>query len=96
MFFSRRLKALIDVAKEEGASCIKADVLCENTRALRFLEGHGFNLGEEKKALIQVRLQFEEGSMRRPASDNSLANSRKPTVMLHSEGLAQSPTFASA
>ena len=85
------------MAKEEGAACIKADVLCENTRALRFLEGHGFHLGEEKRALIPVKLQFEEVAGRRPLSQvPSLANMRKPTVMMHSEGPSASPTFAAS
>ena len=84
------------MAKEEGAFCIKADVLCENTRALRFLEGHGFLLGEEKKALVPVSLHFHEASgMRRQAqSFSSFANARKPTQMIHSESPAESPTFA--
>ncbi|CAE7456976.1 unnamed protein product [Symbiodinium natans] len=93
----RRLKALISVAKEEGASCIKAEVFAENTRALRFLEGHGFHLGEGKKTLIPVRLQFEEASERRQPKDlPSLANHRKPTLLIHSETPAASPTFAAS
>ncbi|CAE7194469.1 unnamed protein product [Symbiodinium sp. CCMP2456] len=93
---SLMLKQLIVVAKEEGASCIKADVLCENTRALRFLEGHGFLLGEEKKALVNVSLHFDEasGMRRQTKSFSSFANARKPTQMIHSESPAESPTFA--
>ena len=35
---SKILKRLIELSSMEGAACIKADVFCENKRALRFLE----------------------------------------------------------
>ena len=41
---SKILKRLIELSRMEGAACIKADVFCENKRALRFLEARRWGI----------------------------------------------------
>lgn len=84
---SKILKRLIELSRMEGAACIKADVFCENKRALRFLEGHGFQLGVPTHSgrLVPAKYQLTDSSHHRSRSrtgSKALAGDRKPTLMM--------------